>query len=124
MDRLLNAIASGLNIRSHNRSEEVIQKARKKFISELEKHLFSKLENLEVGQCITYSFNYENISETIIEKVNNNMKEVLLKLPALEKGERYIFPQDTYFSFKLTDRIESGGTVVINGISSWIIENI
>ena len=143
MDKLLNAIASGLNIRAvvYKQSEEALQNGlsittrvivykdvtdnvRKKFKKELKKHLFSKLRKIEVGESVDYSFNYGKVKHlgTLIKEANNNMAEVLLKLPKLKEGENYEFPPSTYISFKLIDRYETGGTVEINIISPWIME--
>lgn len=143
MDKLLTAIASGLSIRPdvNSKSEKALQKisnttvyecdykditnrARKRFKKEFADHLFNKLKKIEVGECVEYYFNYANIRsiETIIEKANDNMAEVLLRLPALKEGENYEFPYDTYISFKLIERYEAGGTVEINSVCLWIKE--
>lgn len=143
MDKLLNAIASGLNIRAVvcKQSEEALQNdliittrmfvykdvtynVRRIFKRELKKHLLSKLSKIEVGEYVDYSFSYGKVKHlgTIIKEANDNMAEVLLKLPKLKEGENYEFPPNTYISFKLIDRYETGGTVEINIISPWIME--
>lgn len=143
MDKLLTVIASGLDIRSavninfekvlqdnsnviasESDYQEVINKARRRFKKEFKNHLFNKLKKIEVGEYVDYYFDYGNIRPLgiIMERANDNMAEVLIKLPTLKDGECYVFPHGTYISFELIERYQKGGTVKLNSICSWIKE--
>lgn len=58
---------------------------------------------------------------TIQDNANDNRAEVFCKLPALSKGEEYVLPVDTYFSFQVTGVDENGGRS-IQRVSKWIMD--
>lgn len=143
MDKLLNAIASRLTIRRVVEEEveqtwkgvvtftmqmfdhrDVEDEVKELFKKELNNHLFTKLQNLKVGEYLDYGFDYGDVRPlgTLMEEANDNLAEVLLKLPALNDGETYDFPCNTYFGFTLTEKNEEKATGKLNCASTWIME--
>ncbi len=143
MEKLLNAIASRLNVRVTIEEEfeqtsegvltvtmamydhkEVSEEVRELFKKELNNHLFTKLKETELGEDVEYGFDYGNVRPlgTLMEDANDNLAEVLLKLPPLKDGESYDFPCDTYIRFTVTGREEKEITVKPNIVCSWIME--
>ena len=143
MEKLLNAIASRLNVRIvvEEQSEKTLQgvltvtmqmfdhrdvtdEVRELFKKELNNHLFSKLQKMEAGEYVEYGFDYGNVRPlgTLMEDANDNLAEVLLKLPALKDGETYDFPCDTYIRFTLTKKDEKAASVKPNTVCQWIME--
>ena len=143
MDKLLNAIASRLTIRVvvEEESEKTLQgvvtvtmqmfdhrdveeEVKELFKKELNNHLFTKLQDLKVGEYVDYGFAYGDVRPlgTLMEEANDNLAEVLLKLPALNDGETYDFPCNTYIGFTLIERNEEKATVKPNYLSTWIME--
>ena len=143
MDKLLNAIASRLTIRVvvEEESEKTLQgvvtvtmqmfdhrdveeEVKELFKKELNNHLFTKLQDLKVGEYVDYGFAYGDVRPlgTLMEEANDNLAEVLLKLPALNDGETYDFPCNTYIGFTLSERNEEKATVKPNYLSTWIME--
>lgn len=125
MEKLLDEIASRLSVQIVEREEyekgldgtltlmqafsyrDVTDEVRKLFKKELYNHMFTKLlQEMEVGEYVEYGFDYgdERPLGTLMEDANDNMAEVLLKLPALNEGERYVLPGDTYICFTLMGR--------------------
>lgn len=125
MERVLNEIASKLNVQVvvKERVErsidgacisteqwlehrDVTDEVRELFKKELENHLFNKLQNMKDGEYVEYGFDYGDVRPlgTIMENANDNLAEVLLKLPALNDGETYSFPCDTYIRFTYVDQ--------------------
>ena len=143
MEKLLNAIASRLNVRSvvEEQSEKTLQgvltvtmqmfdhrdvtdEVRELFKKELNNHLFTKFQDMEVGEYVEYGFDYGNVRPlgTLMEDANDNLAEILLKLPALNEGETYDFPCDTYIRFTLTGKSEKNVSVKPNVVCPWIME--
>lgn len=143
MEKLLNAIASRLNVRVtvEEQAEETLEgvltvkmamfdhkdvsdEVRQLFKKELNNHLFTKLHEVEVGEYVEYGFDYGRVRPlgTLMEDANDNLAEVLLKLPTLPAGESYDFPCDTYIRFTLTEKDENEATVKPNIVCPWIIE--
>ncbi len=143
MEKLLNAIASKLSIRitvekkskknldgflistmSVFDHKDVSDEVRDLFKTELNNHLFSKVEEIEVGEYVDYGFNYgpESSLGTLMAEANDNLAEVLLQLPPLNDGECYDFPCETYICFALTGKDEQGSRVKPNIVCSWILE--
>lgn len=143
MEKLLNEIASRLNVRVvvEEQSEKTLQgvlsvtmqmfdhrdvtnEVRELFKKELNNHLFTKLQKMEVGEYVEYGFDYGNVRPlgTLMEDANDNLAEVLLKLPALNDGETYDFPCDTYIRFTLTEKDEERASVKPNMVCQWIKE--
>ena len=133
MDRLLNVIASELSVRLvvDEKPEGTLQEAtfsmqifkyrdvgraiKELFQKELTNHLCTKLQDLKYGEEVTYCFAYG--------KVNNNLEEVFLKLPALNDGEAYNLPCDTLVRFTITKKTEE--EILVNtSASSWIVEAV
>lgn len=125
MERVLDEIASKLNVQVVVKERvkrsidgalistekwlehrDVTDEVRELFKKELENHLFNKLQNMKVGEYVEYGFDYGDVRPlgTIMENANDNLAEVLLKLPALNDGETYSFPCDTYIRFTYVDQ--------------------
>ncbi|MGN1327916.1 MAG: hypothetical protein ACI4VQ_07585 [Clostridia bacterium] len=142
-EKLLNAIASGLNVRVtlREQSEKTLEgvltvtrsmfdykdasdEVRELFKKELNNHLFTKLKEIEVGEYVVYGFDYGKVRPlgTLMEDANDNLAEVLLKLPSLKDGERYVFPCETYIRFMLIGKYEKEATVKPNIVCPWIME--
>lgn len=128
MDKILNAIASRLTIRKVVEEEsektllgvitvtmqmfahrDVEKEVKELFEKELNNHLFTKLQQLKVGEYVEYG----NVRPfgTLMEEANENLAEVLLKLPALNDGEIYELPCDTYMGFTLKEKNKENLTV-------------
>lgn len=144
MDKLLNAIASRLNVRVVVKEEkdtnlvngvvtfsmeffdyrDVSDEVRELFKKELNNHLFSKLQEAKIGEHVEYGFDYGNVRllGTLMEEANDNLAEVLLKLPALNDGEEYVFPCDTYIGFTLIDKKYNHFNAKASMVSPWIRE--
>lgn len=143
MEKLLNAIASRLNVRVvvEEHSEKTLQgvlyvtmqkfdhkdvtnEVRELFKKELNNHVFTKLQKMEAGEYVEYGFDYGNVRPlgTLMEDANDNLAEVLLKLPTLNDGETYDFPCDTYIRFTLTEKDEETASVKPNMVCQWIKE--
>ena len=121
MEKLLNAISRRLKVRSIVEEQEVTEEVRNMFQKELKNHLFEKLQKIEVGESVVYSFNYGNAIGKHIGDANDNLAEVLLKLPALPDGNRYVLPFNTFISFALTEK--NGKVDVEPGIiCPWIMD--
>lgn len=143
MDKLLNAITSKLTVRIvvEKKLEKTLQggvtvtmqmfdhrdvedEVKELFKKELNNHLFAKLQEMKVGEKVEYGFAYGNERPlgTLMEEANDNLAEVLLKLPTLKEGEEYDFPCNTYIGFTLIKRSKKKATVKPNYVSSWIME--
>lgn len=143
MEKLLNAIASRLTVRVtvKKQSEKTLEgvltvtmamfdhkdvsdEIRELFKKEFNNHLFTRLKEIEVGEYVEYGFDYGNLRPlgTLMEDANDNLAEVLLKLPPLNDGEFYDFPCDTYIRFTMTGKDENEATVKPNIVCSWIME--
>lgn len=143
MEKLLNAIASRLTVRVtvEEQSEKMLEgvltvtmamfehkdvsdEVRELFKKELNNHLSTKLKEIEVGEYVDYGFDYGQVRPlgTLMEDANDNLAEVLLKLPPLNDGECYDFPCDTYIRFTLTGKDEQEAKVKPNIVCSWIME--
>ena len=143
MEKLLNAIASRLNVRivvekywknEHNAGlavtmqmfehRKVTDEVRELFKKELNSHLFTKLQQMEAGECVEYSFDYGELRPLgiLMEDANDNLAEVLLKLPNLKEGESYYFPCDTYIRFTIIKKDAETALVMPDKICQWIME--
>ena len=143
MDKLLNAIASRLNVRvaveEHSKRtlqgvlnvtmqmfehRDVTDEVSELFKKELNNHLFTKLQNMKSGEYVEYGFDYGDVRPlgTLMEDANDNLAEVLLKLPALNDGETYDFPCDTYIRFTLIERDTKKASVKPDMVCPWIME--
>lgn len=142
MERLLDAIASGLDIRGAERKElkvsdeylftieadwsdykDVSPEVRELFKKEFETHLLEKVKKLDVGEHVDYGFECNDKPlGTLMEGANDNLAEVLLKLPALNEGEAYELPEDTYVRFTVTERDKNKVIANPDIVSPWIME--
>ena len=144
MEELLNAIVSKLKIRfivnenlgnqleggtfgivSRFEFKDVTEEVKEIFKKELIQNLISKLQRAKKGEYIEYEYNFETKKPLgkIMRNANDNLAEVLLKLPKLQYGEWYDLPSDTRFYFKLGE-IKSERANVEADVSNWIIEEI
>lgn len=143
MEKLLDAIASGLEIRITTAHKKdcgirpfvtadlklyeycpVNDETRKKFKEVLNNHLAEKIKGAQVGDVIEYIFEHGRVYPlgTIQDNANDNMAEVLRELPALGMvEEEYALPTDTYFSFEVTESNKNGG-MGIPRVSDWIMK--
>ena len=103
---------------------DVEDEVRELFKKELNNHLFTKLQEMKVGEEVGYGFDYSNVRPlgTLMEEANDNLAEVLLKLPALNDGEEYVFPCDTYIGFTLIDKKDNHVNAKASMVSPWIRE--
>lgn len=143
MEKLLNAIASRLSVRvtveedAKETPEGILQvkmfmydhkdvsdEVRDLFKKELNNHLFIKLQEIEVDEYVDYEFECGQVRPlgTLREDANDNLAEVLLKLPALKEGESYDLPVETYIRFTLISKNNQKVTVKPNIICPWIME--
>ena len=143
MEKLLNAIASRLTIRSVNEErktttvnspitvtihpfgyEERMNSIRERFKKELNEHIFRKLQKRKTGGYVDYMFECGKHRPLgyIMDEANDNLAEVLQKLPVLQNGERYVLPANTYFSFILLKKDENEVEVKVEILSKWIKE--
>lgn len=142
MEKLLNAIASKLNVRviaeeSSSSAfygiitvtmhmydyKDASDEVRELFKKELNNHMFNKLQEIEVGESVEYMFEcgQERPLGSIMDDANDNLAEVLQKLPALPEGEKYTLPFETYIRITLTKN--SGDDIkVMPYVSDWIRE--
>ena len=138
MEKLLNTLANGLSIR-FKKSEDyegeglnvtfqsfdyrpVTKEVQELFKSKFKEHLFAKLKELESpGNFVEYSFKHGVVypMSSLLDTANDNMAEVLLQLPALEAGESYNLPENTFVSFRLLEKNGDNITVAIKPLCSW-----
>lgn len=141
MEKLLDAIASGLDIRGAEEKDlkvsdeypliietdwydykEVSQEVIELFKKELRNHLIENVKKLDVGEHVDYGFEYDSKPlGTLMEEANDNLAEVLLKLPAHDERESYKLPEDTYVRFTVTERYENKVLVNPDIVSPWIM---
>lgn len=74
--------------------------------------LHKRLRNLQEGETIVYNYGENGASE--------ELAKVLKKLPKLEDGSSYIFPDNTYLIFSNKGKSEEGKTEIEIRISDWI----
>jgi len=142
MEKLLDAIASGLDIRGAEEKDlkvsdeypliietdwydykEVSQEVIELFKKELINHLIENVKKLDVGEHVDYGFEYDSKPlGTLMEEANDNLAEVLFKLPALNEGEAYELPEDTYVRFTVTERDKNKVIANPDIVSPWIME--
>ncbi len=143
INKLLNAITEGLNLRclvdeqpeeklegdltlkvTMFSTKDVSDEVKELFKQEFYNHLLEKFRESEEGEFITYSFNdgMKKYIGTVQQQANDNMAEVLLKLPSLEKGESYQFPDDTYVTFALIEKSDQKMYAEVAKASAWIQE--
>lgn len=133
MEKLLNAIASRLTVRIVVEEQpyetlqglnitmqifelrDVTDEVRELFKKELKNHLFTKLQNMRFCESVAYSFDYN-------KGANDNLAEVLLKLPILNDGEYYVFTSETYIRFTVAKREAENTTIDLSVVSPWIME--
>lgn len=76
--------------------------------------LYKRLRNLQEGETILYSYNYgEN-------GANEELARVLEKLPKLEEGRAYAFPDNTYLVFSSKGKNTEGRVEIEIKMSNWI----
>ncbi len=141
MKDFLDAIASRLNVRIvvEEHSGEVLQglnitmqmfnyrevtdEVRDLFKNELRNHIFAKLQTMEVGESAEYVFDCGDIRPlgTLMQDANDNLSEVLLKLPTLDDEETYSLPSDTFICFTLTKK-EVESVSIKPSVCPWIME--
>lgn len=139
MEKLLNTLVSRLSVRMVASEpsiktwkgvskdsfdcRDVSDSIKEIFKIEFDNQLYSKMQRMEVGESIVYGFDYDSVRPlgTLMEDANDNMAEVLLKLPALKDGESYAFPRDTYLQFTLIDKREEN-ILITPVLSDWILE--
>ena len=84
--------------------------------------MIENVKKLDVGEHVDYGFEYDSKPlGTLMEEANDNLAEVLLKLPALDEGESYELPEDTYVRFTVTERYENKVLVNPDIVSPWIM---
>ena len=142
MEKLLNAIASRLNVRviaeesSSSAVDSIItvtmhmydyketsDEVKELFKKELNNHIFNKLQEIEVNESVEYMFECGQVRPlgSIMDDANDNLAEVLQKLPALPEGEKYTLPFETYIRITLTKKSEDDVKVMPH-VSDWIRE--
>lgn len=139
MEKLLNAIASRLKIRVTKESanhlggaltismgtfeyKDVPEETRELFKGQLVLHLLSKISGCKFGEKVEYIFDFGNVRPlgNIREDANDNMAEILFKLPFLNEGECYVLPIDTYIGFEM---VQENNSVIVKPLASeWISE--
>lgn len=138
MEKLLDAIASELKVRVlvKERFEktphgieigtmqmfdyrDVTDEERELFKKEFHKHLVAKLQEMRDGESVEYGSDYEGAQGIFIEGANDNLAEVLLKLPTLKDGETYSLPFGTYICITLTEKDKK--TISAN-VCKWIMK--
>lgn len=142
MEKLLNLLSSKLQIRTSAPQQVAIcsgdkefcepfrrfqykeapKEVKESFKKKLENHVFSKADQLSVGERLDYLFDYgkKRPLGTLMAEANDNMAEVLLQLPELDDGECYVLPLDTYFSFEVTEKDKTVTVLELKDESSWI----
>lgn len=122
MEKLLNAIVSKLEIRTpveeHFKEElngvlnikmtmfkhrNVPDEVKEQFKKEFNNHLYMKCKEENGFGYVDYIFEYglKRPIGKLMEDANDNLAEVLLKLPPLNEGESYELPSDTYMRFSV-----------------------
>ena len=140
MDRLLDIVSEKLIVRfklKGNEDTDHIEGIRSlssgigyRFISKevkdlfktlLEEHVVSKLEESDFEESVMYVFDRSCKEDlgTIIRHANDNMAEVLMKLPPLKEGEEYHLPNDTVFILEPYEESSDIYAVVLY-FSEWI----
>ena len=138
MEKLLNVISKELKIRFIEKEEKLNNisnviiclytyedtndEVKRLFKKELRNHIFEKLENQEVGEFVEYMFDWGDFRPlgSIMEDANDNLAEVLQKLPKLPENAQYVFPIDTYFCLTVTDKSEDKSSLTSSAVSEWI----
>lgn len=76
--------------------------------------LYKRLRSLQEGETILYAYNNgEN-------GANEELATVLEKLPKLEEGSSYVFPDNTYLVFSSKGKNAEGKVEIEIGMSNWI----
>ena len=128
MGKMLDAIASQLSIRSivkegevNNLKEryfykEVPEKTKTQFKKAFNQHMYRKLTKMKVGDSLDYMFDCGKARplSVLMDEANENMAEVLQKLPQLPEGERYVFPPESYLSITLKAKMGKRMHIKIN----------
>ena len=127
MGKLLDVIASQLKIRvdaEENCYKDVSEEVRKLFGREFNHHLYRKLKTIDVGEYVDYMYEcgHSRPLGTIMYNANDNLAEVLKKLPELPDGESYAFPPNSYIAFTLTSKYHKQFKIKISLVSS-VFEN-
>lgn len=97
----------GVNVKAKiYKTKDVSKEVREQFKTELYNHLCTKLQEIEVGEYVDYSFNFGKVKQrgTLMEDANDNLAEVLLKLPPLKEGECYELPCNICMRFVLKEK--------------------
>jgi len=110
MGKLLDAVASQLSIRSICKesgnyiNKDVTKETKELFKKEFQRHMYLKLKKIKVGETIDYVFGSidNKLGAQPMNSANENLAEVLNKLPQLENGESYAFPNNSYIYITLT----------------------
>lgn len=142
MEKLLNVIASRLKVRtiaeeSSSKAvdsiitvtmhmfdyKEASDEVKELFKKELNNHIFNKLQETEVEESVVYMFEFGQVRPlgTIMDDANDNLAEVLQKLPILPEGEKYTLPFETYICITLTKKSKED-IRVMPYVSNWIRE--
>lgn len=110
MGKLLDAVASQLSVRSTDKESgsytirEATEETRELFKKVFQRDMYLKLKKIKVGETIDYVFGSidNGLADQPIIKANENLEEILNKLPRLESGESYAFPPNSYICITLT----------------------
>jgi len=127
MAKLLDVIVSQLRIRvdeKENSDKEVPSEVMELFKKEFNHHLYRKLKTIKVGEYVDYMFEcgYSRPLGTIVYNANDNLAEVLKKLPKLPEGESYAFPPNSYIAFTLTGKYNKQFKIEINLVTDVFIK--
>lgn len=143
MGKLLNAIASQLSIRSNNENvgidvdkgtintdnkryiyNDVPEKTRAQFKRVFHQHMYRKLSKMKVGDSLNYMFDCGNDRplSLIMDDANQNLAEVLQKLPELPEGESYAFPPNSCVEITLMAKMGKRLHIKINLVSNVFVE--
>lgn len=96
---------------------DIEEKVKELFKKELINHLCTELYTKNVGEEIKYSF------AILKAEFNDNFKEVLSKLPALNERENYAFPDDMEMTFVITEKNDNGTEIKTDKyVSEWIVK--
>lgn len=97
------------------------------FKAVLRENLLSKLEKCSIGEKISYSFYLGTVHSPHsvyhgdpAQSINQNLQEVIDKLPKLPEGEEYVFPDHTSVSVKVIGFDQGKSVTSLDNLCSWL----